>query len=94
MARAFMWRSCTRPGIWHERRLQEPYTDQDIALEWKKPFPAKWRANFCFQRQSDSWDFQDHESETWMYLYQAMVWPCWFDGDRRLRAPIPAVHRA
>ena len=68
------------PGIWHERRLQAPYADQDIALEWKKPFPAKWRANLCLQRQSDSWDFQDHKSETWM-LYQALVYPCWFDGD-------------
>jgi hypothetical protein len=69
------------PGIWHERRLQEPYVDQDLALGWKKPFPAKWRANFCFQRRNDSWDFQDHKTSTWMYLYQAMVWPCWFDGE-------------
>jgi hypothetical protein len=69
------------PGLWHERRLQAPYADQDIALEWKRPFPAKWRANLCLKRQSDSWDFQDHKSETWMYLYQALVYPCWFDGD-------------
>jgi hypothetical protein len=69
------------PGIWHERRLQEPYADQDIALGWQKPFPAKWRANFCFQRRNDSWDFQDRKTSTWMYLYQEMVWPCWFDGE-------------
>jgi len=69
------------PGIWHERRLQEPYADQDIALGWKRPFPAKWRANFCARRRSDSWDFQDGRSETWMYLYQQIVWPCWFGGE-------------
>jgi len=69
------------PGIWHERRLKEPYADQDLALGWKRPFPARWRANFCAQRRSDSWDFQDRRSDTWMYLYQEMVWPCWFDGE-------------
>jgi hypothetical protein len=68
------------PGIWHERRLQEPYADRDIALGWQRPFQAKWRANLCAQRRSDSWDFQDRRSDTWMYLYQEMVWPCWFDG--------------
>jgi hypothetical protein len=69
------------PAIWHERRLQEPYADRDISLGWNKPFQAKWRANFCRQRRNDSWDFQDHKSSTWMYLYQAIVWPCWFDGE-------------
>jgi hypothetical protein len=69
------------PGIWHEQQLAAPYTDQDLSLGWRRPFPAKWRANFCRQRQSDSWDFQDRRTETWMYLYQAIVWPCWFDGE-------------
>lgn len=69
------------PGIWHARRLQEPYIDQDIALGWNKPFPAKWRANFCRQRRNDSWDFKDHKSSSWMYLYQEIVWPCWFDRE-------------
>jgi hypothetical protein len=70
------------PGIWHEHRLQEPYVDRDIALGWTMPFEAKWRANFCRQRRNDSWDFRDRKTSTWMYLYQAIVWPCWFDGRR------------
>ena len=68
------------PGIWHEHRLREPYIDRDIAIGWSRPFPAKWRANFCSQRRNDSWDFQDRKTSTWMYLYEAIVWPCWFDG--------------
>jgi hypothetical protein len=70
------------PGIWHEHRLEDPYLDQDVALDWTMPFAAKWRANFCRQRRNDSWDFQDRRTSTWMYLYQAIVWPCWFDGRR------------
>lgn len=68
------------PGIWHERRLPDPYIDEDVSLRWNRPFPAKWRANFCFQRRNDSWDFQNHKTSTWMYLYSEIVWPCWFDG--------------
>ncbi|MBM4040232.1 MAG: hypothetical protein FJ290_17135 [Planctomycetes bacterium] len=69
------------PGIWHEHRLPQPAADRDIALGWKRPFQAKWRANLCTQRRSDSWDFHDHKETTWMYLYQEMFWPCWFDRD-------------
>jgi len=72
------------PGIWHEHRLQEPKADRDIALPWNRPFAAKWRANFCCQRRNDSWDFQDRRTNAWMYLYQEIIWPCWFDGDRGL----------
>jgi hypothetical protein len=68
------------PGLWHEYRLQEPYTEKDLPMGWKRPFPAKWRANFCAGRRSDSWDFQDRRNTTWMYLYQEIVWPVWFDG--------------
>jgi hypothetical protein len=69
------------PGLWHEFRLRKPYVDKDLPMGWKRPFPAKWRANFCSGRRSDSWDFQDRRTETWMYLYQAIVWPCWFEGE-------------
>ncbi len=69
------------PGLWHEYRLKESYTDKDLPMGWKRPFPAKWRANFCSGRRSDSWDFQDRRNTTWMYLYQEIVWPCWFDGE-------------
>jgi hypothetical protein len=37
--------------------------------------------NLCTQRRSDSWDFHDHKETTWMYRYQEMFWPCWFDRD-------------
>ncbi len=69
------------PGIWHEHRLPQPAADRDIALNWKRPFQAKWRANLCAQRRSDSWDFHDHKETAWMYRYQEMFWPCWFDRD-------------
>ncbi len=72
------------PGIWHEHRLQGPSADRDIALGWKRPYAAKWRANFCCQRRNDSWDFEDRKTTAWMYLYQEIVWPCWFDGENGL----------
>ncbi len=72
------------PGIWHEHRLLEPYADRDIALGWNRPYSAKWRANFCCQRRNDSWDFKDAKATEWMYLYEEIIWPCWFEGQSGL----------
>ena len=69
------------PNLWNEFRLQEPYADKDLPMGWKRPFPAKWRGNLCAGRRSDSWDFQDRRTDAWMYLYQALVMPCWFNGE-------------
>jgi hypothetical protein len=68
------------PGVWHEFRLPKACAEHDIALDWKKPFQAKWRANLCYQRRNDSWDFNDQRTSLFIYRYQKIVWPCWFDG--------------
>ena len=69
-------------GIWHEHRLPEFPVEQDVNLEWKKPFPAQWRANFCSGRRSDSWDFHGQKEKTWIYMYGPLFWPCWFEGGQ------------
>jgi hypothetical protein len=34
------------PGTWHSRTVPEKEAGADIALDWKPPFAAKWRADF------------------------------------------------
>jgi len=29
-------------GIWHKEELKPSYLEKDVAISWKKPFPAKW----------------------------------------------------
>jgi hypothetical protein len=33
-------------GIWHARRVTDQKASTDLALEWKRPMPARWRADF------------------------------------------------
>ena len=34
------------PAIWHERPVSPPDVATDVALDWRRPFPAEWRADF------------------------------------------------
>lgn len=36
------------PGIWHVRKVGTQKSDAELALEWKPPMPARWRADFAF----------------------------------------------
>src|SRR5438093_782506 len=31
------------PGIWHREELKPAYLEKDVAINWKRPFPAKWK---------------------------------------------------
>ncbi|HIE51262.1 MAG TPA: hypothetical protein EYP85_05850 [Armatimonadetes bacterium] len=70
------------PGIWHQEKLNPARLDEDLALRWQRPFPAKWRTDFCAARTSHAWTFRNRRTDVWMYLYGPLVWPCWFDGER------------
>ncbi len=39
-----------KPGIWFEGKPSGKETKSDTALDWKPPFPAKWRANILYER--------------------------------------------
>jgi hypothetical protein len=33
-------------GLWHEQTIAAEKTSQDVSLDWRVPFSAKWRADF------------------------------------------------
>jgi hypothetical protein len=35
------------PGIWHARRVMDQKASAEVALDWKPPMPARWRADFA-----------------------------------------------
>ncbi|MHC4749701.1 MAG: hypothetical protein ACYTFW_07470 [Planctomycetota bacterium] len=46
--------------IWHERAISNKDTGKDTTLDWKPPFPAKWRANFLGKDElAESLNFND-----------------------------------
>lgn len=50
-------------GIWHEQTLAAG-ADAETALDWKPPFPARWRADFLLPGGlAGSWDFGGERAE-------------------------------
>ena len=69
------------PKIWHKVKLNDlPYL-KDIAIDWKRPFPAGWKTNFCARRRSFSVNFGTRFTQ-WLPEEDFFVWPCWFDGEK------------
>jgi hypothetical protein len=46
-------------GIWHERDMSREPAQKPVELDWKRPFDAKWRADFIGRKGAFS---QDHLS--------------------------------
>jgi hypothetical protein len=74
-------------GIWHGKALPAEGQGTDIALEWKPPFPAKWRADLVGRDGvCESWDLvdqQEHERQLKTagssFGLAEPACPCWFD---------------
>lgn len=68
-------------GIWHKVYLDDlPYL-KDIAIEWRRPFPAGWKTNFYAEKRSISIKFGTRFTK-WMPEEGFFIWPCWFDGEK------------
>ncbi|MCC6153146.1 MAG: hypothetical protein IT367_05275, partial [Candidatus Hydrogenedentes bacterium] len=67
-------------NLWHARSLAADERNTDVALEWRPPFSAKWRANLVSDSEvAQSWNFADapvagHDARG----SDATANPCWF----------------
>jgi len=70
--------------IWHERSISDKDVKKNIMLDWKPPFPAKWRADFVMRDElAESWNFRDgRESESAQGASGEAANCCWFDENR------------
>ena len=51
------------PAIWHQQAIAPVQAPQDVVLDWKPPFPAKWRATLAgAPRIGPSWYFRSAEN--------------------------------
>jgi len=71
------------PGVWdHEDVSEASALGKDLALEWERPFDAKWRADFSAPKRHESWNFRRGREDTWFSARGRMVYPCWFAGEK------------
>jgi hypothetical protein len=72
------------PGIWHKEELKSSYLEKDVAIDWKRPFPAKWVTQLYEDGVKTRYTFKESEARTGGFWRAGIGWhtyPVWFEGD-------------
>ncbi|MBN2136583.1 MAG: hypothetical protein JW720_02135 [Sedimentisphaerales bacterium] len=80
------------PGIWHKEELKPSYLEKDVAINWRKPFPAKWKTQFAEAGVNTTYNFRESKQNIWRAIVGRYIYPAWFEGDNtfyRLGKKIP-----
>ncbi|HEC60924.1 MAG TPA: hypothetical protein ENI27_01565 [bacterium] len=69
------------PGIWHREELKPSYLEKDVAVDWKRPFPAKWITQLEEAGVKTTFGFRESRGGIWRAITGKYIWPLWFDGE-------------
>jgi len=81
------------PGIWHKEELLPSYLERDIAVNWKRPFPAKWVTQLYEVGVKTTYKFRESRlNRIWRGVIGSYSYPVWFSGENafyRLGKKVP-----
>ena len=80
------------PGIWHKEELKPSYLEKDVAVNWKRPFPAKWKTQLLEAGVKTTYKFRESKDKIWRAITGNYTYPVWFSGENafyRLGKKIP-----
>jgi hypothetical protein len=80
------------PGIWHKEELKPSYLEKDVAVNWKRPFPAKWKTQLLEAGVKTTYKFRESKDKIWRAITGNYTYPVWFKGENtfyRLGKKIP-----
>jgi len=80
------------PGIWHKEELKPSYLEKDVAIDWKRPFPAVWKTQLLEAGVKTTYKFKESKSKIWRAIAGHYTYPVWFEGEKtfyRLSKKIP-----
>ncbi len=72
------------PGIWHREALKPSYLEKEVALTWRRPFPAKWKTQLSEGGVRTTFTFRESKGQIWRGVPGSYSYPVWFDGDKAL----------
>jgi hypothetical protein len=78
---AFYVAALTAPGIWHQEELKPEHLEKDVASEWRRPFPAKWKTQLSEAGVKTTFAFRPAKGEMWRGVPGSYSYPVWFVGD-------------
>ncbi|MBN1126660.1 MAG: hypothetical protein JXA82_16765 [Sedimentisphaerales bacterium] len=68
-------------GIWHSEKLTSSFLEREVAISWKRPFPAKWITQLYEGEVKTTYGFRDFKGQIWRGVAGMYLYPVWFDGD-------------
>jgi hypothetical protein len=80
------------PGIWHKEELKPSYLEKDVTVNWKRPFPAKWKTQLLEAGVKTTYKFRESKDKIWRAITGHYTYPVWFKGENtfyRLGKKIP-----
>ncbi len=81
------------PGIWHKEELLPSYLERDIAVNWQRPFPAKWVTQLYEAGVQTTYKFRESRlNRIWRGVIGSYSYPVWFSGENafyRLGKKVP-----
>lgn len=80
------------PGLWHKEQLTPSYLEKDVAIDWKRPFSARWKTLLTEAEVKTTYAFRDSQQNIWRAIAGRYFYPVWFDGENtfyRLSKKVP-----
>ena len=75
-------RSASAPGIWHREEFLPTDMENDKEIDWKRPFPARWKTQILEGKIETAFPFMDERENVWRPNFGFYVYPVWFDGEK------------
>ncbi len=72
------------PGIWHREELKSSFLEKDVELQWRRPFPARWKTQLSEGENRTSYAFREARGTVWRGVAGSYLYPAWFDGERAM----------
>jgi hypothetical protein len=69
------------PGIWHKEELKPSFLERDVPVNWKRPFPAKWKTQLLEAGVRTTYNFRQSKDNIWRAITGHYTYPVWFEGD-------------
>jgi hypothetical protein len=70
------------PGIWHKEELKPSFLETDVAVNWKRPFPAKWKTQLLEAGVRTTYNFRESKDNIWRAITGHYTYPVWFEGEK------------
>jgi hypothetical protein len=70
------------PGIWHKEVLTPAFLEKDVAISWKKPFPARWKTQLYEEALKTTYAFRESKGDIWRGVPGSYDYPVWFEGEQ------------